>query len=139
MQTENEITIAAKVENLDAVNAFVEEFSAPLEPTPRAAMQLDLVVEELFVNVASYAYGDFGGMATIKGRLFPEDGALSLTFIDSGTPYNPLEKEDPDTDLPMEERGIGGLGIFLVKKNVNDIKYERLDGKNVLTIHKKMK
>ncbi|MBR2215616.1 MAG: ATP-binding protein [Selenomonadaceae bacterium] len=137
MEMEKELTLAAKVENLDTVNEFVASFIAPLAPSPKAVMQLDLVVEELFVNVASYAYeteGDF----TLRGKLDPAEAKVELKFIDAGKPYNPLEKAEPDLDLSLEERDIGGLGIFLVKKNVDDIEYQRSDGQNILTIRKRL-
>ena len=133
-----ELVIDAKVENLDAVNAFVGEVLDPLDCSMKHRMQIDLVVEELFVNIASYAYGDGQGKATVRGRVQVSPPMVELVFIDEGTPYNPLEREDPDTSLPVEERGVGGLGIFLVKKNVDYIAYEHRDGKNILTIRKNL-
>ena len=133
-----EFVVDARVENLDAVNAFVDEILAPLGCSMKTRMQIDLVVEELFVNIASYAYGDGQGKATVRGRAQEEPPMVELVFIDEGTPYNPLDREDPDTSLSVEERGIGGLGIFLVKKNVDGIAYEHRDGKNILTIRKNL-
>ena len=80
-------------------------------------------------------------LKTCGGATAPENKAASTTelvFMDEGIPYNPLAKEDPDISLPAEQRQIGGLGVFLVKKNVDYVGYEHKDGKNVLTIRKKL-
>ena len=98
-------------------------------------MDLDLAVEEIFVNIANYAYGDEKGTAEII--LSKNNNAVSLTFIDQGTPYDPLAKPDPDTTLGASERQIGGLGIFLVKKVMDETSYEYKDGSNRFTIVKK--
>ena len=97
---------------------------------------MELVIEELFVNVANYAYTPKEGNCTVQKEFQENPRAVVVTFIDSGMPYNPLEHEDPDTSLGVEERAIGGLGIFLVKKNVDDISYEHKDGQNVLRLKK---
>ena len=133
-----ELTVAAKVDNLAAVNEFVELMLAGKEYSIRHKFQLDLVVEEIFVNIANYAYGDKEGMATIKASLLAEPLSLQLQFIDGGTPYNPLETKGPDLTAGLEERTIGGLGIFLVKKNVDEISYQYAEGKNILSITKVM-
>lgn len=130
-----QLTIDAKVENLPQVIEFI---LAPLEDNckPKTLMQIELVIEELFVNVASYAYKSEIGKCTICKNLGENPPSITLTFIDSGVPYNPLEKEDPDTTLGVNEREIGGLGIFLVKKNVDEISYEYKDGQNILRLKK---
>jgi len=133
-----EIILEATVENLTLANAFVDELLAPVEYSPKKRLQLDLVVEELFVNIAHYAYESGTGRATLRGTLQKEPPGVELVFIDEGMAYNPLAKEDPDTTLAVEKRSIGGLGIFLVKKNVEKIHYERKDGQNILTIYKEM-
>ena len=100
----------------------------------RDRMHIELVTEEIFVNIASYAYSEPGGFATIRrsGGEGPE--GLTLTFIDSGAPYDPLQKQDPDLTLSIDERPIGGLGVFLVKKIVDEAYYEYEDKKNILTV-----
>ena len=133
-----EIEVDATVDNLDLVNGFVEELLTSLDCSMKLEMQLSLVVEEIFVNIASYAYEGKTGKAVVQGGVEKDSATVKLVFIDEGMPYNPLEKEDPDISLSAEERGIGGLGIFLVKKNVDDISYEHKDGKNILTLWKKM-
>ena len=130
------ITLAATIDNLQQVTDFaaqrLEERDCPL----KAAMQLELVIEEVFVNIASYAYEPDSGDATFCVDFAENPTAVILTFIDGGKPYNPLEKPDPDTSLDADEREIGGLGIFLVKKNVDEISYERTDDKNILRMKK---
>ena len=124
----------AKTELLDDVLEFVgqelEQYDCPM----KVDIQLKVAIEELFVNIAHYAYGDATGEATIQTETEP--GRISVTFIDSGTPYDPLAKEDPDITLSVEDRPIGGLGIYMVKKSMDSVEYEYKDGKNQLTIVK---
>ena len=129
-----ELDIEAKTENLDQVLAFVDEELEKYECGMKTQMQIDIAVEEIFVNIAHYAYNPAVGKATI--RIEVTDGTVSLTFIDNGVPYDPLAKEDPDITLSAEERQIGGLGIFMVKKSMDDVKYEYKDGSNILTFSK---
>ena len=129
-------TIEAVTENLqDAIDFATERLEAHDCPM-KVVMQMELVIEEIFVNVSSYAYRPDVGNVTICIDFAENPAAVEMTFIDSGKPYNPLEKDDPDTTLGIDEREIGGLGIFLVKKNVDDISYEYADGKNILRIKK---
>lgn len=138
MEETKELALEATIENLDVVNAFIDELLAPLECSPKKRFQLDLVVEEIFVNIANYAYGDRTGQVVLRVSLQQAPPKMKLVFMDEGMAYDPLAKDEPDVTLPMEERDIGGLGIFLVKKNVEDIHYERKDGKNILTIYKEL-
>ena len=129
-----ELTIGARTDNLDQVIAFVDESLEAADCSMKAQMQIDVAVEEIFVNIASYAYAPDVGNATI--RFVQEQNNVCITFIDSGIPYDPLAKEDPDVSLSAEERGIGGLGIYMVKKAVDDMKYVYKDGQNILSIGK---
>ena len=95
-----------------------------------------MAVEELFVNIASYAYAPDTGTAEIGVDV--SGGVAETTFADSGIPYNPLKKKDPDVALSAEEREIGGLGIFMVKKTMDEMRYCYRDGQNLLTIRKKI-
>ena len=131
-----ELNIEAKVENLDKVIAFVDEEIDKLECSQKIRVQIDVAVEELFVNIAHYAYRPDVGPATVRVEVEKDPPAVSLTFIDHGIPYDPLAKEDPDITLSAEERSIGGLGIFMVKKSMDDIDYEYKDGQNILHIRK---
>ena len=129
-----ELTIDAKIDKLDEVLGFVDGLLEEADCPIKTQMQIDVAVEELFVNIASYAYTPGEGTATI--RVEREPGAVQITFIDSGVPYDPLAKADPDVTLSAEERGIGGLGIYMVKKSMDEMAYEYKDGHNVLTIKK---
>ena len=131
-----ELNIEAKTENLDKVIAFVDEELDKLEISQKIRVQIDVAVEELFVNIAHYAYRPDVGPATVRVEVEKEPPAISITFIDHGIPYDPLAKEDPDITLSAVERNIGGLGIFMVKKSMDYIEYEYKDGQNILHIKK---
>ena len=131
-----EMTLEATVANLDAVIDFVSEELISLGCPTKTLMQIQLAVEEVYVNIANYAYAPGQGPATILMEVSEAERKISFTFIDKGFPYNPLEKEDVDVTLPAEQRKIGGLGIYLVKQNMDDLHYEFTDGKNIFTISK---
>ena len=133
-----EITVAAAVENLEAVTAFVDRCLEEIGCSPRAQMQIDVAVDELFSNIAYYAYPNGSGSATLRVEVAEDPSFAILTFIDSGVPYDPLARPDPDTTLSAEERKIGGLGIYMVKKSMDEVSYAYEDGKNVLRIRKKL-
>ena len=133
-----ELTLQASLEKLDEVLAFVEESLEKNECPMKVLMQVQIAVEEIFVNIAHYAYDSGQGTATIRVEVGGDPLQVIITFIDQGVPYDPLKKEDPDVTLSAEERKIGGLGIFMVKKSMDDVKYEYADGKNILTISKKI-
>ena len=133
---QQEITVAADVKNLETVTAFVDEGLERFDCSPRAQMQLDIAVDELFSNIAYYAYQPGTGMVTVRLEITEEPLAATLTFIDGGTPYNPLSHGDPDTTLSAEERQIGGLGIYMVKKSMDEVSYQYTDEKNVLSVKK---
>jgi len=131
-----EFDIEALVDNLDQVIEFVNTELEEAECTPKIQMQIDLAVEEIFVNIANYAYNPETGPATVRVEVKPDGSEVSITFIDHGVPYDPLAKEDPDITVKTEDRQIGGLGIFLVKKTMDDIRYQYVNGSNILTIIK---
>ena len=95
-------------------------------------------VDEIFSNIANYAYKPVDGKATVGFADSNENRQVEIVFEDSGKPYNPLKKEDPDVNLPIEERDIGGLGILIVKKSMDEVLYEYKDKKNILTLRKKI-
>ena len=132
----DEIRLGAKLENLEQVLAFVDEHLEAAGCPLKAQMQIDVAVEEMFVNIAQYAYAPGTGDAVI--RMGIEDGHAVVTLKDWGVPFDPLAKEDPDVTLPAEERRIGGLGIFMVKKSMEDIRYAYENGQNILTFKKKI-
>ena len=133
-----ELTIAATVENIVAVTDFVNEQLEALDCPVKAQMQIDIAIDELFGNIAQYAYDPEVGNATVRVEVAEEPLAVIITFIDGGVPYDPLKAADPDIALSAEERQLGGLGIYMVKKTMDEITYEYKDGKNILSIKKKL-
>ena len=133
-----ELTIAATVENIEVVTDFVNEQLEALDCPMKAQMQIDIAIDELFSNIAHYAYNPEVGDATVRVEVTEDPLAVVITFIDNGVPYDPLAKEDPDTTLSAEERKIGGLGIYMVKKSMDDVTYEYKDGQNILAIKKNL-
>ena len=133
-----ELTVEAKTTNIEAVTDFVNEQLEALDCPMKAQMQIDIAIDELFGNIAHYAYNPEIGKATVRVEVIEDPLAVTITFIDNGVPYDPLAKADPDTTLSAEERGIGGLGIYMVKKSMDDITYEYKDGQNILAIKKNL-
>ncbi len=131
-----ELTIDAAVENIEKVTVFVDEQLEMLECPMKAQMQIDIAIDELFGNIAHYAYNPEVGPATVRVEVVEEPLSVVITFIDNGVPYDPLKKDDPDITLSAEERVIGGLGIYMVKKTMDEISYEYNDGQNILKIRK---
>lgn len=133
-----ELTIDAAIENIETVTDFINEELEGLGCPMKAQIQIDVAIDELFGNIARYAYSPETGKATV--RLDVEETPLSvvITFIDNGKPFNPLEAAEPDVTLSADERTEGGLGIFLVKKSMNLVEYEYADGHNILKIKKNL-
>lgn len=133
-----ELTIAATIENIETVTDFVNEQLEALDCPIRARMQIDIAIDELFGNIAQYAYHPEIGCATVRVEVLREPLAVVITFIDNGEPYDPLSREDPDVTLAAEERQTGGLGIYMVKKSMDEITYEYRNGQNILSIKKRI-
>ena len=131
-----ELTIAATVENIGTVTDFVNEHLESYDCPMKAQMQIDIAIDELFGNIAHYAYNPETGDATVRVEVVEDPLSVIITFIDNGVPYDPLAQSDPDTTLSAEEREIGGLGIYMVKKTMDEIIYEYKDGQNILKIKK---
>lgn len=131
-----ELIVEATIENVPKVMEFVDEQLEQFDCPMKTQMQVDVAVEELFSNIAHYAYNPGIGSATMRVEVVEEPLAVVITFIDNGIPYDPLAKADPDITLPAEEREIGGLGIYMVKKTMDDVSYEYRDGQNILRIKK---
>ena len=123
------------VEAQEKVQVFLE----PVHCSMRTLLGLDMVVEEVFINIASYAYSDGVGTVTIDLSLNEAEDMLTLTFRDSGVPYDPLAKDSPNISALAEQRPIGGLGIFLIQEYSDTLSYEYADGENRLTIGKTLK
>ena len=131
-----EFSIEAKEENLDELLDFIDGNLEEMDCPMKIQTLINVCVEELFVNISKYAYAPNIGTATVRIENLKDPNRVSITFIDSGVPYNPLEKLDPDVTLTLEERPVGGLGIFMVKKRMDDVRYEYKDNHNILTITK---
>ena len=131
-----ELTIDATVENIEKVTEFVNERLEACDCPMKAQMQIDVAIDELFSNISHYAYDPDVGPATVRVETKKDPLSVIITFIDNGKPYDPLAKTDPDVTLSAEDRKIGGLGIFLVKKTMDDVSYEYKNGQNILTIKK---
>ena len=128
------LRIETTSENLEIVNAFIEKELENLECSPKKSMEILVSIEEIYVNIVHYAYDGNTGFADITFDY--NNGSVFITFTDEGIEFNPLKKEDPDITVPIGERPIGGLGIFMVKKTMDSVDYKRIDGKNILTISK---
>ena len=137
-QAKDVLEIEATADNLKTVISFLEERLASVSCAPKAWKQIRLAAEEVFINVASYAYSPNTGMVTVQAEVTDEPNCVTITLMDHGVPYDPLAKEDPDVTLSPKERSIGGLGIFLTKQVMDDVAYEYRDGQNVLTLKKNL-
>ena len=131
-----EFVVKAEVDNLDQVFDFIHEQLDAVDCPPKAMMQIDLAVDEIFANISNYAYNPLVGDAKIVCNVEGDPLRVEISFEDSGVPFDPLKKTDPDVTLSAEERQIGGLGIYLVKKNMDEVEYSYENGKNILTIKK---
>lgn len=131
-----ERTFPAALEYLEQVQDFIDEQLEQHDCPMKAKFQLDVAVEEIFVNIAHYAYHPDVGEATVRCGVGGSPLQVTIQFLDHGKPFNPLAKEDADTTLSAEERDIGGLGILMVKKSMDAVDYTYENGKNILTIKK---
>ena len=131
-----EKTLDATIENIDVITDFINE-QLELSGCPlKAQTQIDVAIDEIFSNIARYAYQSKVGQATVRIEMFEDPKSVAITFIDSGIPFNPLEMKDPDTSAKAEVREVGGLGVYIVKKSMDKVSYENKDGKNILRIQK---
>lgn len=134
----HELDIEATTDNLPKVLEFIDKHLEAVGCPIKSQMQIDVAAEEIFVNIAHYAYKPDKGMAKVRVEVGDDPLHVSITFIDHGVKYDPLAKEDPDVTLSAEERQIGGLGIFLVKNTMDDINYQYVNGSNILTLKKNL-
>ena len=136
--TGSRIRLKATKENLHLMNDFLEKELEKAGCSVREKMQIQVAAEEVFINIANYAYTPNTGEAVMIVDVEDDPRTLVLTFIDQGRPYDPTKKEDPDVSLPADQREIGGLGIFMVKQSMDDMAYEYRDGSNILTLKKRL-
>ena len=130
--------VNADVNELQRVLNIVEGCVQEIDCSPKALMQINVAVEEIFVNIAHYAYSGKIGEAVIEVEIDDEPKTVTITFIDSGVKYDPLAKPDPDVTLSAMDRQIGGLGIFMTKKFMDKLSYEYRDGQNVFAMKKNL-
>ena len=133
-----EITVDATIENMNTVTAFVDDFLDQIACPMKSRIQINIVIDEIFGNICHYAYKDSVGAVTVRVESGNTPKAVFLTFTDNGIPYNPLDTEDPDITSSSEERKIGGLGIYLVNKNMDEMKYEYVNQQNRLWMEKRL-
>ncbi|MCR5355792.1 MAG: ATP-binding protein [Lachnospiraceae bacterium] len=136
MNGPRELRVRAEVDKLDTVLSFIDEELESAGCPLKVQMQIDVAAEEIFVNIAHYAYGPEGGDAIIGLSVNGESSEAVISFTDSGIEFDPLAKQDPDVTLAAEERQIGGLGIYMVKKSMDQVTYKRDAGRNILMIRK---
>ena len=130
------LEIAADIDNLDEVTAFIDEQLEEVGFPMKTIMHIELCVEEIFSNISNYAYENGKGMAKITAEQLSDPERVCIIFSDSGTPFDPLSNPDPDTSNTLKNDKIGGLGIFMVKQQMDGISYSYKNGCNILTIEK---
>ena len=135
----NQMTVSAIVDNVKAVTRFVNERLDGLGCSERIRIQVDVAIDEIFSNIVRYAYNPKTGPATVCVEVEENPLSVVITFIDHGVPFDPLAEDQPDTTrLPKGKRPIGGLGLFMVRKTMDDVTYQYKDGQNILSIRKKI-
>lgn len=132
------ITVPVQSMDLDSVVEFVEEQLGRYDCPPKALFQIQVAIEEILVNIVSYAQlADDDGIE-IRCEVLDEPLRVVLQFLDGGVPFDPLEKDDPDRSPDALEEREGGLGIFMVKQMMDEVSYAYEGGKNTLTIQKRL-
>lgn len=134
-----ELKLDSRIENIDLLTERVNKELVRLGCARKIMAQIDIALDELFSNVSHYAYGGSVGAFYFRLESSEDNSSITMTLEDEGVPFDPLAHEDPDIKQELAERAIGGLGIFLVKKTMDAINYAHKNGRNVLTITKKIK
>ena len=133
-----EMTVEATVDNITIITEFVNEQLEKISCPIKAKRQIDIAIDEIMANIVNYAYDTMGGNITVRVWQEEDNNVAAIAFVDSGIQYNPLERKNPDITLSAEERELGGLGIYLVKKSMDEVEYEYSNGCNVFTIKKRL-
>ena len=133
------LTVPAEIANVDRVTAFVDERLEELDCPMRVQLQIDVAIDEILANICSYAYGEGTGMVSVSFEPLDGGRAVRMTFEDTGIEFDPLLRPAPDTTLPIEKRGIGGYGIYIVRKTMDDVSYERRGDRNILGVVKRLR
>lgn len=132
------VVITARRDKLYDAMDFIDMFLSVHKCSEKSLMEIEVAVEEIFINIASYAYPEGQGDVLMEAEVDGSPEVLTLRFKDKGIPYDPLAKEDPDTTLSVEDAPIGGLGIYMLKQSMDEMFYEYKDGQNILTIKKQL-
>ncbi|MCR5127090.1 MAG: ATP-binding protein [Lachnospiraceae bacterium] len=135
-QKDLQLTVIATLENYDKVAEFVEGELEIREVPMAAQAQIGIALDEMYTNVAKYAYGDDPGEVTVRLDFTEGITEVKMTIMDCGIPYDPLQRPDPDVSLEAEARQIGGLGIYMVKQLMEEVNYEYRGGMNILRMRK---
>lgn len=133
------LDVVASIKNIPYITDYINEVLESNDCSMKSMTAIDIAIDEIVSNIANYGYVGKEGMVKIRIEISGDPLSAIITFIDTGIEYNPLAKEDPDTTLPLEERGVGGLGIYMVKKSMDELTYEYNSGRNIFTIKKKLK
>lgn len=133
-----ELCVKASIRNIDEVTGFVNDQLRQMGCSKRSLLQIDVALDELFSNICRYAYDDVVGNVLVSVEELEDGDSVQITLVDKGIPFDPLAVKDPDVTLKLQERTIGGLGIFMVKRTMDDVQYEYRDGKNILTVVKSL-
>ena len=128
----------ASAENIQRITDFIDAELDRMGCSLKARTQIDIATDEIIANIASYAYSPGRGEVEVEIDFDAQNRTAVISFLDSGVDFNPLTKKNPDVTLPAEERKIGGLGIFLVRKTMDAMEYRREKGQNILTIRKRI-
>ena len=131
-----QMTLPARRRNIPLIIDFVNRELESLGCSRKTEAQIDIAIDELYSNIANYGYEEDDGQVTVTLDTDTVPRTVTISFTDEGKPFNPLERADPDVTLSAKDRKIGGLGIYMVKKSMDDVSYEYKDGKNILTIRK---
>ena len=130
------LSVDSPIENFAVVKDWLQNIFDDIGCTGKPSKQLFIAVDEIFTNIANYAYQDVGKVY-FKASFNKEENSLTITIIDNGDKYNPLERPDPDIAQRIKDKTVGGLGIFLVKKMVDTIEYSRVENQNILIFSKR--
>lgn len=134
----DQITVRATLNEGSTIKRFITEHLEKLQCIESTRIQLLVAIDEIYSNIARYAYGGKKGTVTVQMEVGGDPNTLTVTFTDRGIAFNPLEQMEPDIRLPKTERQIGGLGLYMVRKTMDEVSYEYRDGSNILTIRKKI-
>ena len=129
-----QLTLKAEIEEFEQLRIWLQKIAMKLKLPEKITSQLMIAADEVFSNIAAYAYPGTSGMVTVSAE--QTDSLLQLTFADTGRPFDPLSTAEPDINLPLKQRKIGGLGIFVVKNLMDKVEYRRENDRNILILTK---